>query len=257
MSMLASVDEDAAHDDVFLSIVYRKLPGSIREIVVDPYFSEDAHQIRFSARVIESDPSLERQRLLEELEAQLIGELDLDKEQVNLTGMLVLYNNMLQSLFRSQILTAGVVFGAIWLVLAIVFLNVRLANVAIVPNLFAGGSVLGLMGWLGVPLDLMTITIAAISIGIGVDDTIHYVHRMQEEVAKDANYWSAVERSHSSVGRALFYTTATIALGFSILALSNFVPTIYFGLLTGLAMVSALAADLILLPAMLVRFRPF
>jgi predicted RND superfamily exporter protein len=257
MSMLASVDEDAAHDDVFLSIVYRKLPGSIREIVVDPYFSEDAHQIRFSARVIESDPSLERQRLLEELEAQLIGELDLDKEQVNLTGMLVLYNNMLQSLFRSQILTAGVVFGAIWLVLAIVFLNVRLANVAIVPNLFAGGSVLGLMGWLGVPLDLMTITIAAISIGIGVDDTIHYVHRMQEEVAKDANYWSAVERSHSSVGRALFYTTATISLGFSILALSNFVPTIYFGLLTGLAMVSALAADLILLPAMLVRFRPF
>jgi predicted RND superfamily exporter protein len=257
MRMLESVDEEATHDDLFLSILYRKLPENIRAILIDPYFSEDAHQLRFAARVFESDPSLERQRLLEEVEAQLVGELGLEAGQVHLTGMLVLYNNMLQSLFRSQILTVGVVFGAIWLVLAIVFRNVRLANVAIVPNVFAGGSVLGLMGWLGVPLDLMTITIAAISIGIGVDDTIHYAHRMQEEVAKDGSYWSAVERSHLSVGRALFYTTATIALGFSILALSNFVPTIYFGLLTGLAMVSALVADLVLLPAMLVRYRPF
>ncbi len=257
LDMLASVDEEVVHDDISLSILYRKLPDSIRGILVDPYFSEDGHQIRLAARVVESDPSLQRERLLAEIESHLVDELGLEPDQVHLTGMLVLYNNMLQSLFRSQILTVGVVFGAIWLVLAIVFRNARLASVAIVPNVFAGASILGLMGWFGIPLDLMTITIAAISIGIGVDDTIHYVHRMQEEVAQEDDAWDAVKRSHSSVGRALLYTTMTVALGFSILTLSNFVPTIYFGALTGLAMVTALAANLILLPAMLVRFRPF
>jgi len=149
-----------------------------------------------------------------------------------------------------------VVFLAILLMFAVLFRNARMAAIAIVPNLFAALLVLGLMGWLQIPLDLMTITVAAISIGIAVDDTIHYVHRFTRELDKDGDYWAAVNRSHASIGRAMYYTTVTVTLGFSILALSNFVPTIYFGLLTGFAMLVALLADLTLLPLLIVRFRP-
>jgi predicted RND superfamily exporter protein len=267
MEMLETIEAGLTQDDIALSILYKKLPESIKASLIDPYFSEEAHQVRFALRVFESDPSLDRQALLETIRTHLTDELGHADDRVHLTGMVVLYNNMLQSLFRTQILTVGVVFGMIWLMFIFAFRNALLAAIAVVPNLFAGASILGLMGLLGIPLDLMTITIAAISIGIGVDDTIHYVHRMMTEMAAGdrrhnghdevADYWSAVERSHASVGRAMYYTTLAIALGFSILALSNFVPTVYFGLLTGLAMIAALVADLTLLPLLIVRFRPF
>ena len=257
MEMLETVEDDLSRDDIALSILYKKLPDSIKGTLIDPYFSEEAHQVRFALRVFESDPSLDRQALLDTIRTHLTDELGHAEDRVHLTGMVVLYNNMLQSLFRTQILTVGVVFGMIWLMFIFAFRNALLAALAILPNLFAGVSVLGLMGWLGIPLDLMTITIAAISIGIGVDDTIHYVHRMSSELSDDDDYWKAVHRSHASVGRAMYYTTIAIALGFSILTLSNFVPTIYFGLLTGLAMIAALIADLTLLPLLIARFRPF
>ena len=218
--------------------------------------STDGNQIRFAIRVFESDPSLQREVLLEKIRHELTSEMDLEEDQVHLTGMLVLYNNMLQSLFRSQILTIGVVFLAILFMFTILFRNLKMAGLAIIPNVFAAGLVLGLMGWLEIPLDLMTITIAAISIGIAVDDTIHYIHRFTNEFRKDRDYWAAVNRSHASIGRAMYYTTITITLGFSILALSNFVPTIYFGLLTGFAMLVALLADLTLLPLLIVRLKP-
>jgi predicted RND superfamily exporter protein len=206
--------------------------------------------------VFESDPDLDRDRLLDDIRRRLTTDLGLAPQQVHLTGMLVLYNNLLHSLFRSQILTAGAVFLAILLMFMVLFRSFGLALVAIVPNLFAAALVLGLMGWLGIALDLMTITIAAISIGIAVDDTIHYVHRYRHEFHRDGDYRAAVARSHASIGRALFYTTLTITLGFSILTLSSFVPTIYFGLFTGIAMLAALVADLSLLPQLLVRFKP-
>ena len=193
---------------------------------------------------------------MKNIHRELTSGMDLEEDQIHLTGMLVLYNNMLQSLFRSQALTIGVVFLAILLMFAILFRNLKMAGLAIIPNVFAAGLVLGLMGWLEIPLDLMTITIAAISIGIAVDDTIHYVYRFTSEFRKDRDYWTAVNRSHASIGRAMYYTTITITLGFSILALSNFVPTIYFGLLTGFAMLVALLADLTLLPLLIVRLKP-
>ena len=260
LSMLEMVEADLTDDDIALSILYKKLPDSIKATLINPYFSEDAHQLRFGLRVFESDPSLDRESLLEAIRTFLTEELGHADDRVNLTGMVVLYNNMLQSLFRTQILTVGFVFGMIWLMFIVAFRSPKIAAIAVAPNLFAGAAVLGLMGWFRIPLDLMTITIAAISIGIGVDDTIHYVHRMKEEISDpsgDGNYWQAVERSHESVGRAMYYTTLSIALGFSILVLSNFVPTVYFGFLTGLAMIAALVADLTLLPLLIVRFRPF
>jgi len=218
--------------------------------------NEDGNQIRFSIRIFESDKSLQRDQFLRDIQYQLTQKLGLEKDQLNLTGMVVLYNNMLQSLYTSQILTIGVVFLAILLMFIILFQSFWLALLSIIPNMIAAGTVLGLMGVLGIPLDIMTITIAAICIGIGVDDTIHYVHRYQEEFAKDHDYWATIKRCHTSIGRAMYYTTLTITLGFSILALSNFIPMIYFGLLTGFAMMVALLANLTLLPLLIAIFKP-
>jgi predicted RND superfamily exporter protein len=113
------------------------------------------------------------------------------------------------------------------------------------------------MGWFAIPLDIMTITIAAIAIGIGVDDTIHYVHRFKKEFDHSHDYSSAIQASANSIGHAMEYTSVTIMLGFSILVLSNLIPTIYFGLLTMLVMAAALLANLILLPKVLMLVKPF
>jgi predicted RND superfamily exporter protein len=170
---------------------------------------------------------------------------------------MVLYNNMLQSLFSSQIKTLGFVALALMLMVLILFRSIKLALIALFPNLFAAGMVLGVMGWMNIPLDMMTITIAAISIGIAVDDTIHYIYRFREEIEKDSDYYKTLHRCHGSIGHAMYYTSISIIIGFSILVFSNFWPTIYFGLFTGLAMFIALIAALTLLPQLLVLFKPF
>ena len=256
LRMLESLDKDILDNDFALSILYKQLPQAIKKSLIDPYLSADGNQLRFSIRVFESDATLQREALLTKIRENLTNDLELNDEQVKITGMVVLYNNMLQSLFRSQILTIGVVFIAIMLMFAVLFRNIKLAALAIIPNMIAAGMVLGLMGWLRIPLDMMTITIAAICIGIAVDDTIHYVHRFKDEYSKNQDYWAAARRSHSTIGRAMYYTSLTITLGFSILAFSNFIPTIYFGLLTGFSMIVALLANMTLLPLLIIRFKP-
>mgnify|MGYP000099896192 CR=1 FL=1 len=256
MAMLKPLDPVVANDNFYLAILYKELPESIKSTLISPYLAQDGNQIRFSIRVFESDSNLKRDELLATIRHDLKQEFNLKDEQIHLSGMVVLYNNMLQSLFQSQILTIGVVFMAILFMFIILFKNWRVATIALVPNVVAAGLVLGVMGLLSIPLDLMTITIAAICIGIAVDDSIHYVHRFQIEFKKDQDYWAAVRRSHTSIGRAMYYTSLTITLGFSILALSNFVPTMYFGLLTGFSMIVALLANLTLLPLLMVKFRP-
>jgi predicted RND superfamily exporter protein len=253
-AVLEQLDPEILTDNWTLSIVYQKLPDDVRDFLFSPYLSDDGQQLRFSIRVFESDPTMRRAKLIDQITSKLIDETDLGKEQVHVSGMLVLYNNMLQSLFRSQILTLGAVFFAIALTFVVLFRSVRIAVIATIPNLLAAGIVLGIMGWAGIALDIMTITIAAITIGIGVDDTIHYVHRFETEFEVDRDYWAAIRRSHATIGRAMYYTTVTIMLGFSILALSRFVPTIYFGLLTALSMLVALLADLALLPVLIATF---
>jgi len=167
-----------------------------------------------------------------------------------------MFNNMLVSLYSSQIETLSLVFVAILIMFIFLFRKILLALLAIIPNVFSAAFILGFMGWMDIPLDMMTITIAAITIGIGVDDTIHYIHRYQLEFSRDANYWQSLLRCHSSIGRAIYYTSITVTVGFSILTLSNFIPTIYFGLLTGLAMILALLGNLFLLPLLIYQFRP-
>ncbi len=244
-------------DNFALALLYSKTPDDFKDMVVKPYVSVEHNQVRFSIRVRDSEKSLKRDKLLKTIRHDLISKLGLKEEHTHLTGMLVLYNNMLQSLFSSQILTLGVVVLALMSMFLILFRSLKIALIAIFPNLLSIGVVLGAMGWLNIPLDMMTITIAAISVGIAVDDTIHYIHRFIHEFKVDPNYTRTVHRCHGTIGHAMYYTSVTIIIGFSILVLSNFIPSIYFGLLTGLAMAIALIAALTLLPQLLVVFKPF
>jgi uncharacterized protein len=243
-------------DDLQLALAARSLPESITDILIDPYLSVEADQARLSMRVKETSRSLQRNELLKQIHAHLVDDLGFEEDQVHLTGMLVLYNNMLQSLFTSQILTLSAVFVAILAMFMVLFRSFTLAMIALTPNLLAAGAVLGGMGLAGIPLDMMTITIAAITVGIGVDDTIHYVHRFRDEFPRDRNYLRTMYRCHGSIGKAMYYTSVIIVFGFSILTLSNFTPSIYFGLLTGLAMVAALAGAMLLLPKLILMLKP-
>lgn len=244
------------YDDIQLAIIQQKLPEDVASLLVEPYLDLDLDQARISIRVKETSRSLLRDDLLKQIKAHLVEELGFKEDKVHLTGMLVLYNNMLQSLFRSQILTLGAVFVGITLMFLMLFRSLKIALIAITPNVLAAGMVLGGMGLMGIPLDIMTVTIAAITIGIGVDDTIHYVHRFRDEFAKEGNYVATMYRCHASTGQAMYYTSVTIILGFSILALSNFNPSIYFGLLTAAAMFAALMGALLLLPQLILLFKP-
>jgi len=244
-------------DNFQLALLYSELPERFRYMVLTPYVSVEHNQLRFAVRIKDSAESLQRDVLLKKIRRGLAEKMGLKPDQFHLTGLLVLYNNMLQSLFTSQILTLGVVVLALMGMFWFLFRSVKVALIAMVPNLLAVGSVLGFMGWLNIPLDMMTITIAAISMGIAVDNTIHYIYRFKKEFIINRAYVKTLHLCHGSIGYAMYYTSITIIIGFSILVLSNFLPTIYFGLLTGLAMFIALFASLTLLPQLLVVFRPF
>ena len=244
-------------NSIELGVLYSRIPDDYKETLLRPYVSVEEDQVRFSIRVLETSPDLVRSQLLATIREGLATEFGFAGEQVHLTGMLVLYNNMLQSLFESQILTLGLVLLIIMIMFIVLFRSWKLAIIGIVPNILAAMTVLGLMGWLGIPLDMMTITIAAISVGIGVDNTIHYIHRYKSRFPEFNDYTQTMIYCHGSIGKAMYYTGFTIVAGFSILVLSNFIPTIYFGLLTSLAMCLALAGALTLLPQLLIMFRPF
>ena len=253
MNVLKSLNDDQEIDTFFLSLLYKKVPQDVKEALFDPYISKDGNQLRISFRVFESYPNLKRNELIKKIKKDLVEVIGLKESQVKLTGMLVLYNNVLESLIRSQILTIGVVFLAILTMFLFLFRSLKFAFVAIIPSILASASVLGLMGWLSIPLDIMTITIAAICIGIGVDHSIHYIHRFREEIKLGCSAKMAVKNSHASIGKAIYYTSIIIIIGFSILSLSNFVPTIYFGTFTAFAMLIALIANLTLLPLLLIN----
>jgi predicted RND superfamily exporter protein len=244
-------------DNFQLALVYGELPEKFKRIILKPYVSPQHNQLRYSIRVKDSEKSLRRDAFLKKLRHDLVNNLGIKEDNLHLAGLLVLYNNMLQSLFKSQILTLGVVVLALLGMFFILFRSLKLALIAIAPNLLAISVVLGVMGWLNIPLDMMTITIAAISIGIAVDNTIHYIYRFRYEFHYEHDYIKTVHQCHGSIGRALYYTSLTIISGFLILTLSNFIPSIYFGLLTALAMFIALIAALTLLPQLIILFKPF
>jgi uncharacterized protein len=252
-------------DGMELAILYKKLPASVKKNLIDPYVSIKDNEIRLIARVLDSKPDLRRNKLLETLrrdlgkksESKLLASYGSMIEGVTVSGLLVLYNNMLQSLFASQIKTIGVVMLGIAIMFLVLFRSITLSIIGILPNLLGAVVVLGVMGWSNMPMDMMTITIAAITIGIAVDNGIHYIYRFREEYALTHSYEETLHICHSNIGKAVFYTTMTIIFGFSILLMSNFIPTIYFGVLTGAAMFIALLAALTVLPKLILLWKPF
>jgi predicted RND superfamily exporter protein len=257
LSIMEKANDGKPLDSLELALLYNEAPEEIKNMLIKPFVSVEHNQVRFWVRVRDSDKTLRRNELLKRIRADLTGKLGLKPEHVHLTGLLVLYNNMLQSLFGSQTLTLGITAIVLTGMFLVLFKSLKIAVIAMIPNVLPVVLVLGVMGWLDIPLDMMTITIAAISLGIAVDDTIHYIHRFKDEFPKDHKYLSTMHRCHGSIGHAMYYTSITIIIGFSILVLSNFMPSVYFGLLTGLAMVIALIAALTLLPQLLILGRAF
>ena len=240
-----------------MGILYTKLPDSIKKEIIDPYISIKQNEARISLRVLDSQENLRRNDLINKINNDLKTKLNLKKEEFKLAGVLILFNNLLQSLFKSQILTLGVVMAGITLMFLILFRNLTLSLIGVVPNFMAAFLILGIIGLLNIPLDMMTITIAAITIGIAVDNSIHYIYRFKEEFNKIKNYNKTLEICHNTVGVAILNTSITIIFGFSILVLSNFIPTIYFGVFTGIAMLLAMISVLTLLPKLILIVKPF
>jgi predicted RND superfamily exporter protein len=261
VSSLVQLDQVASDlighklNDFEIAFMRQSLSDDIYQQLVAPYLIEDRDEARIQLRAMET-AGLKRKQLLAKIEQFATQEMGIAEDDIRFTGLLVLYNNMLQSLFKSQIMTLGAVFVGILLMFLILFRSLKLSLIAIIPNFLAAGTVLGGMGIFKIPLDMMTITIAAITVGIGVDHSIHYITRFKREFVKDGNYIASMHRAHNSIGQALFYTAITIIIGFSILALSNFIPSIYFGLLTGSAMIAALLGSMTLLPKLIIMIKP-
>ena len=240
-----------------IAVLYSKIPEEIKKEIVSPYISVEKDEARISIRIKDSLKNLRRNDLINKINSELNVKLGLNKDEYKLAGVLILFNNLLQSLFKSQILTLGVVILGIFLMFFILFRNTNLSLIGIVPNVLAAFFILGIIGLLGIPMDMMTITIAAITIGIAVDNSIHYIYRFREEFKKINNYNKTLDRCHSTVGIAILNTSITIVFGFSILVLSNFIPTIYFGIFTGIAMLLAMISVLTLLPKLIITYKPF
>ena len=240
-----------------IAVLYSKIPEEIKAEIVSPYISVEKDEARISVRIKDSLENLRRDDLINKINSELKSKLGLKKDEYKLAGVLILFNNLLQSLFKSQILTLGIVILGIFLMFFVLFRNLMISVIGVVPNFIAAFFILGIIGLLGIPLDMMTITIAAITIGIAVDNSIHYIYRFKEEYKKINNYDKTLDRCHSTVGIAILNTSITIVFGFSILVLSNFIPTIYFGVFTGIAMLLAMISVLTLLPKLILIFKPF
>ena len=240
-----------------MGVLYSKIPESIKTEIIDPYISIENNEARISLRIIDSQEDLRRNNLIKKINYDLKNEIGLNEKEFKLGGVLILFNNLLQSLFKSQILTLGLVMIGIFGMFIILFRNIKLSLIGVIPNFIAAFFILGIIGLLGIPLDMMTITIAAITIGIAVDNSIHYIYRFKEEFNKLNDYNKTISKCHSTVGKAILNTSITIVFGFSILILSKFIPTIYFGIFTGIAMLLAMISVLTLLPSLILLIKPF
>ncbi|MAJ22429.1 MAG: hypothetical protein CBC24_01270 [Candidatus Pelagibacter sp. TMED64] len=240
-----------------MGVLYTKIPDEIKKEIIDPYISIKDNEARISLRIKDSQEDLRRNELIKKIKYDLKNELKLKENEFKLTGVLILFNNLLQSLFKSQILTLGFVMIGIFAMFLVLFKNLKISLIGVVPNFIAAFFILGIIGLLRIPLDMMTITIAAITIGIAVDNSIHYIYRFKEEFTQNQDYEKTLKLCHSTVGVAILNTSITIVFGFSILVFSNFIPTIYFGIFTGIAMLLAMISVLTLLPKLILVTKPF
>jgi len=257
LKVAAQLNNNKPLGSLEMGVLYITIPDAIKKEIVDPYISIKDNEARISLRIKDSEKDLRRNDLINKIQYDLENKLGIKNEEFKLAGVLILFNNLLQSLFKSQILTLGFVMMGIFAMFIILFKNIKLSLIGVVPNFIAAFFILGIIGLLGIPLDMMTITIAAITIGIAVDNSIHYIYRFKEEFSQTNNYEETIKLCHSTVGVAILNTSITIVFGFSILVFSNFIPTIYFGIFTGIAMLLAMISVLTLLPALILSSKPF
>jgi len=250
------LNKGKALDAVEIALLYKKLPQHYKDVIVSPYVNIAHNQVRFSTRIKDSNEGLRRNELLQKINTDLAAFLNPKVVTYRLSNLMVMYNNMLQSLFSSQISTLSFLLLILFVMFLLLFRSIKLTLITLVVNIIPISIIFGFMGWLSIPLDIMTITIAAIAMGIGVDNTIHYIYRFKEEYHKKNDYPTVMQRTNESIGYAMVYTSITVIIGFSILTLSNLVPTIYFGLLTMLVMAAALVSNLVLLPKLLLLIKP-
>ena len=235
-------------DSFTLNIIYKEMSDEYKELLVTPFLSINKNMIKINARILDSK-NINRNQLINEIRRDFSNKSQII-EQVRVNGLLVLYNNMLQSLFSSQIKSFGIVMILIFLMFIVLFKSIKISIAGIIPNIFASSFILGLIGILGISLDIMTITIAAITIGVAVDNSIHYLYNVRKNFfERNLSITDSIKNSHKSVGQAVLTTSITVAFGFSVLCLSNFIPTVLFGLFTSLAMIIAMLGVLITLPA--------
>ena len=242
--------------DVELALLRNLLPKDIEEQLLSSYISDDDNQVRLSARVIESLDGLNRKEFINSVDNDLQEIFNLEENKYSLTGISVIYSNLLQSLFGSLFGSIGIVFVSIFIMFLVLFRSFNLALLGLIPNFLSAGAVIGTIGLIGIPLDVMTVTVAAVSIGMGVDNTIHYIFRFKKEFESTQNYLVSSKNTHITIGKALLFTSTTIILGFLSLTMSNFNPTVYFGIFTALAMTMAIMSSLVLLPALLIKLKP-
>ena len=257
LKVAAQLNNNKPLGSLEMGVLYNTIPDAIKKEIVDPYISIKDNEARISLRIKDSEKDLRRNDLINKIQYDLENKLGLKNEEFKLAGVLILFNNLLQSLFKSQILTLGFVMMGIFAMFIILFKNIKLSLIGVVPNFIAAFFILGIIGLLEIPLDMMTITIAAITIGIAVDNSIHYIYRFKEEFSQTNNYEETIKLCHSTVGVAILNTSITIVFGFSILVFSNFIPTIYFGIFTGIAMLLAMISVLTLLPTLILSSKPF
>ena len=241
--------------DLELVLLRKLLPEDIESQLLSAYITNDDNQVRLSARVIESYEGLNRKELISSVKFDLEDKFNISEDKYKLTGISVIYNNLLQSLFGSLIGSIGIVFLSIFVMFLFLFKSIKLASIGMIPNFLAAGAVIGTIGLTGIPLDVMTVTVAAVSIGMGVDNTIHYIFRFKKEFLESNDYLKSTKNTHATIGRALFYTSTTIVLGFLVLATSNFSPTVFFGIFTSLSMIMAIIGSLFLLPVLLTKLK--
>ena len=216
--------------------------------------SLDYSTARTSARVVESG-SFRQQEIIEEVHAYVRDHPNPHYDVV-VTGGVALNASLVGHLIESQIKSFGVALGVIFLMFVLLFRSVRIAAVTLIPNVIPIGIALGLMGWLDIPLNIVTVMIASVAIGIAVDDTIHYTARCITEFRRCGDYDEAMFRVLHSVGRAIVFTSVVVTLGFAATLLSSFKPPIQFGVLAGTTMIAALFGDLVILPAFFWLFKP-
>jgi hypothetical protein len=256
IQVLKESNDGKAPNGFLLMLGKNNMPEFAKSQVLQPHISDETDQIRIIARVKETTTDLDRNQLIIDIKKELVERFYFSEDEFYFTGTFSLYNNLLQSLFSSQIKTIFTVFTIIFMLFLIVFRSISTALIAVIPNIIPSLIILGLMGLARIPLDIMTITIAAIAIGIGIDNAIHYISRFKSELLVDADFEASMYRAHNSIGVSMFYTAATVATGFLVLILSNFIPSIFFGIFMAIAMLSAVFVNLTLLPKLLIFFKP-